>query len=256
MAKFKYCSSVHLSPSPSFSFSFSSCCPAVSTVHRLSFLLSRSPFFLASVPAEWVAGVYSLCPFSSPLFHHCQSTELTWVFGCAWEGWNFVEEAPANLALNAAFPPNWNPNGWQCFSWELRAMRPSQPPCSAHLSSKLPVPDLNSGWDVWKNRCFIFLYVLTVWCPPPSPPVFVFGFHSIISLCLSFFLFPSQPKLFHPSSFEDPHTFKNLSPFFPFTFYLLPSFPVFVWSFPSWPSKITEIWSEILSQKIRGVNVL
>ena len=81
------------SPEPLFEL------PPVSGPRRLPFS------FFASVPAEWVAGADSVCPLSSPSFHHCQSTELTWVFGRAGEGWNFEEEAPANLAQNAAFPP-------------------------------------------------------------------------------------------------------------------------------------------------------
>lgn len=209
---------------------------------------------LASVPAEWVAGAYSVCPFSSPSFHHCQSTELTWVFGWAGEGWNFVEEAPANLAQNAAFPPNWNPNGWHCFSWELRAMRPRQPPCSAHLSSKLPVPDLNSGWDVWKNYCCIFLYLLTWLSGPPLTSLLVLCLALLLSFyrpfSLSFFLF----CFFLPDLILFTHFYLKILTLsrndLPFLHAPSPSSAVFIWTSNSWLSKITEIGLEVLSHGV------
>lgn len=138
--------SLFILPSYYFNASFHPCSPPLTSAHTLSVVLapftrlflksfsSQSHFILScfpSVPAEWVAAAYSICPLGSPLFYCCQSTELTWAFGSAGDGWNFEEEAPANLAQNAAFPPNWNPTGWRCFSLELRPVRPKQPPCSA-----------------------------------------------------------------------------------------------------------------------------
>lgn len=158
------------------------------TIHCLCFLLSQSRSVLASVAAEWVARAYSVCPFSSPSFRHCQSTELTWVFGWAGEGWNFVEEAPANLAQDAAFPPNWNPNGWHCLSWEpwgpsnLPVLLTSPP----SFQFQTLTPGGMSGKIIAVSFCTSQLDCLV---PLQLPPLSVFGSVALILLSsLSFVL--------------------------------------------------------------------
>lgn len=72
-------------------------------------------------------------PLVAPLFYCCQSTELTRAFGSIGDGWNFEEEAPANLAQNAAFPPTGSPPADAALAESRDQRAPGNLPWSAPL---------------------------------------------------------------------------------------------------------------------------